>query len=108
MNVDGYGLLPGKTVYTHLCALNTDTVLAQLMLPAYAAIELVTVSGREIPPPTHKCKSALVHAMTALEGGAGDFYSFLNSTLDGGEWPASRPGPLYPLRNNCVTLLIEG
>jgi len=39
VNADGYGLLPGSTVYTLLCTLNIDTVLAQLTMPAYAAVE---------------------------------------------------------------------
>ena len=37
-------------VYTYLYTLNIDTVLVQLMLPAYEAVECVTVSSREIPP----------------------------------------------------------
>jgi hypothetical protein len=83
-----FGLLPGpnfySAVHTHLYTLNIDTVLMQLMLPCYAALERVTVSGREIPPPpSHEGKSALVHAMMALGGGAVDFY--LNSSLHGGE-----------------------
>ena len=105
VNADGYGLLPRNTVYKLLCTLNIDTVLVQLMMPAYATVEWVTVSGREIPPPpAHEGKSAPVHAMMALGGGAVDFYLFLNSTLDGGDWPASHS---WRLRNNCVTVWIE-
>jgi hypothetical protein len=52
-------------------------------------------------------KEVPLHAKQILEGRGASCYSFLASTLDRGEWSASRPGRSLPQEKGCPVPIVQ-